>query len=881
VPPALLQFVEAPYPEAAFAKGITASVMTTLFIDETGKVVQVELAQPLEGDAANQGFEDAALKALSAFTFSPALVDGVPTPVKVQYRYDFVINIPEPDPIPDEVDPAPVDRSTLPVNLVIELRERGTRKPLDRAAVTLVKGDETIDDYALDGRYEAHGLSPGEWTIIIDADGYEPVSLTEEVFEGKRTEASYYIERTYYDVFDGKGDYKGDSDYVFETTSARVKREVSVQTLSVAEVQRIPGNQGDAIKVVQNLPGVARAPFGGGQIVIRGSAPEDSEILLDGSPIPLLFHFGGLSAVINSDILEEIQFIPGNFSVRYGRAIGGIVDVKTRRPNSEKYSGYINVDLLNTVALFEGPVGGGWAVQASARRSYIDAILPLVIPDDAPASLTTAPRYWDYQMRANWGSEKTINGEPVHEVELFSFGSDDVLEVILKEPSANNPGVRGNASTATNFHRGQARWIYRSKKLRNSLLYNFGGNALGFALSDTAYFKLNVFDHVIRDELNYEVADWLTLTGGLDMRFGNFDISVLAPRPPQEGEVGQGFNSSEFISADITGSTYRPATFAEASISPTEDLLFVLGTRVDYDRSIRDFSNDIRGSFRYQFAFDYDCQPLDDDPEAPCQAIPWRWAIKGGVGTFHQTPEDNESSIDFGNPDLTFQSAVHYTLGFETSVPTYEALFFDITGFYKSLSDMIAPSDRLIERDGETVPERLANTGIGNIWGGEFLIRHNLSNNFFGWISYTLSFSERQDAPEEPVRLFSFDQTHILTIIGSYKLPDNWQVGLRWRYTTGNPTTPRSRGVYLADADDYEAIPGETNSTRIPPFHQLDFRVDKTWIFDTWVLNAYLDIQNVYYNANPEGVTYNFDFTQSGITEGLPILPSFGVRGQF
>lgn len=214
-------------------------------------------------------------------------------------------------------------------------------------------------------------------------------------------------------------------------------------------------------------------------------------------------------------------------------------------------------------------------------------------------------------------------------------------------------------------------------------------------------------------------------------------------------------------------------------------------------------------------------------------------------------------------------------------MPYYEALFIDVTGFYKRLTDMISPSEELVERNGETVQERLANTGTGNIWGAEVLLRHNLSNNFFGWISYTLSFSERQDKPGDPVRPFSFDQTHIFTIIGSYKFPDNWQVGLRWRYTTGNPYTPRSRGAYISDSDDYEAVPAATNSARIDPFHQLDLRVDKSWIFDTWILNAYIDIQNVYYNANPEAVTNNFDFTQSGFVEGLPILPSFGVRGQF
>jgi TonB family protein len=40
---------------------------------------------------------------------------------------------------------------------------------------------------------------------------------------------------------------------------------------------------------------------------------------------------------------------------------------------------------------------------------------------------------------------------------------------------------------------------------------------------------------------------------------------------------------------------------------------------------------------------------------------------------------------------------------------------------------------------------------------------------FFGWISYTLSRSERHDVPSEPLSLFQFDQTHVLTLLGNYK----------------------------------------------------------------------------------------------------------------
>ena len=158
------------------------------------------------------------------------------------------------------------------------------------------------------------------------------------------------------------------------------------------------------------------------------------------------------------------------------------------------------------------------------------------------------------------------------------------------------------------------------------------------------------------------------------------------------------------------------------------------------------------------------------------------------------------------------------------------------------------------------------------------MLRHHLANNFFGWVAYTLSRSTRRDAPGEDEYLFDYDQTHILTVVASYKLPRNWQVGLRFRYVTGSPYTELTRGVYDADSGRYEAVTQERNGKRLGSFHQLDLRVDKDWIFDHWILTTYLDVQNIYYHANPEMVRYSFDYSETDVITGLPILPTIGVR---
>jgi outer membrane receptor for monomeric catechols len=173
------------------------------------------------------------------------------------------------------------------------------------------------------------------------------------------------------------------------------------------------------------------------------------------------------------------------------------------------------------------------------------------------------------------------------------------------------------------------------------------------------------------------------------------------------------------------------------------------------------------------------------------------------------------------------------------------------------------------------------NKGSGRVIGLELVARHEFTNKFSGWLAYTLSRSTRHDSMATEDRLFDYDQTHILAVLGSYLLPRNWQVGGRFRLVSGNPITPVTGAVFNASNDRYDPTYGKVNSDRLPLFHQLDLRVDKRWIYQQWILNLYLDIQNVYNHANVENYDYNFNYRKSNPQQGLPILTILGVKAEF
>src|SRR4051812_25300877 len=85
-PPKLVSFVEAPYPESEKAAGTEASVILQIAISATGAVDNVSVVK-----SAGAAFDEAAVSAARQFHFEPAEIDDKPAPIRIQYRYGFVL----------------------------------------------------------------------------------------------------------------------------------------------------------------------------------------------------------------------------------------------------------------------------------------------------------------------------------------------------------------------------------------------------------------------------------------------------------------------------------------------------------------------------------------------------------------------------------------------------------------------------------------------------------------------------------------------------------------------------------------------------------------------------------------------------------------------
>jgi outer membrane receptor for ferrienterochelin and colicin len=440
------------------------------------------------------------------------------------------------------------------------------------------------------------------------------------------------------------------------------------------------------------------------------------------------------------------------------------------------------------------------------------------------------------------------------------FGSDDRISILFKQPADFDPQAGGNQfGLATSFYRSLFSYTYTPNETwNNTLRISQGRNWLTFGIG-VLDFDIDVYTSQVRDTARVKWGDKVAFAVGGDFQFLRGAGVIALPPRTKEGQPPGNTDYTAIRRATFDNLDYwSPAAFAELEVRPVPSLLVVPGLRVDYFSRSSALAVEPRVGVRQGLA----------------KAV----TAKAGVGLFHQTPDFGEDYPGFGNPKLATEKAWHFSAGAEWRISEHISL--DATLFYKRLYDLVSPTDRVAIANGVVTPLIYDNGGKGRVRGAELLLRHDFSTEFTGWLAYTLSRSERLDSGKTDYRLFDFDQTHILTALGNYNFKHNITLGARFRYVSGNPRTPIVGSVMNVSADRYEPLFGAVNSTRNPAFHQLDIRLDKRWTFNRWVLTTYIDVQNVYNHKSPEGLAYNFDYSQSTPQGGLPILTLFGVRAE-
>ncbi|NLG15988.1 MAG: TonB-dependent receptor [Fibrobacter sp.] len=865
--PQQISFIKAEYPDDLVKKGVEGTVILELLVNENGDVDSVSVVRGLE-----PRLDKSAASASKQFKFTPAVAEGEPVAVLLQYEYRFSLD--------DAVDSIP-----QAVNFSGQVLEKGTRTPIADAMIVLTFKD-TIDNTLplpfskyigeigkingqrleenklvtesdSDGAFHFYALPACSVEVMIVANGYSTYQTLEKITPGEELVVRYFTERHTY------------SDLEIVVYGKIEEKEVSRHQMSIQEVRKIPGLAGDAIRVVQAMPGVARPSLGSGQVIVRGSPSWDSRYFLDGVQLHSLYHFGGMKSVYNSEALESIDFYPGGYGTRYGGAIAGVIEINGRKAKSDRIHGQVDVCDIDGSFFIEGPINKNISVLASGRRSFIGDIISWATKkagDLFPA--VVSPFYWDYLLR----TDATISKD--HNLFFTLFGYRDSMGIVYPEMRIGSEELSDAADRLgmnLSFHMGILGWDWTpATKWKNSLRYS-----LTYGIQRASIFGMMKQDadmlvSYFRDQLTYKFNRHCALNIGADIENISYDIMLVIPGA--NGLFQR--DTTENWSLGVVGA------YLNLELKPLESLLIVPGVRYDYFPELI-YDGSIVPEFWNYRRIDNN-KGYSGEPSLRLNSryeIVKKHTLKAAIGNYSQTPQPMGQVIHekWGEPSLPSTKAAHYVAGYEWQIN--DLISSDIQFYYNNQWNIPAYAEG---NDLSETKQLWFSNGRGRMYGMELMLRHQQSEKFFGWVAYTLSRSERYDNKEKNWILYGKDQTHNLQVLGSWHLKREFDFGFRMRFVSGDPTTPVT-GIIESENGNY-ILPeyGKTNSSRVNPFFQLDLRLDKKLVFDKWIYSFYVDLQNIswFLYKSPEMEIYSYDYSDKTTFSMFPML-AVGVKAEF
>jgi len=741
----------------------------------------------------------------------------------------------------------------------------GNGEAVPRANITVAgSGARAIADDA--GRFLLRGVRSGSITVRVRALGYRPTEQVVEVpefgiveMEVRLIPAPIMLAR-------------------IRTRAPSPERDRFEQVPDVGAVT-IPGKalsqlpavgEADVMRVVQTLPGVtARNDFSAGYNV-RGGESDQNLVLLDGIPIYNPFHVGGLFSTFLDETVADVKLITGGFPSPYGGRLSSVLDVTSADEARQGVHGTAAVSLLASSLSLGGALPTGvdsWNV--AARRTYADKvvgaftrnILPYHFRDVQAHATHVLPQGGSVSVTAYDGLD-LIDGALTGEPDSATLGTGDLrfgwgnqaAGITLMLPLSGGALPIG---TDVSIPLGDtASLVQRISITRFSTDLDLGGGSLTFS------------NRVLEMRLSGALA-WQrrnhTVTTGYEFSKHSVDYHVLSP-------------ATGVRLLDLTQRPSATSLYFEDLWQYSDKLLLRHGLRGEHVSGTNWYGVSPRVSAKYFLSKDLAVSV------AGGQYAQWLHSLRN---------EDLPIRVfDFWVASDRFvgvSRARHGVAGVEKWFGNSRFVRFE--SYLKKYARLLEPN----EADDPAVRgDEFIGVG-GQSYGADIYLRQLESHSLSGWLSYGYGVSTRSKAG---VRYFpGQDRRHNLNVVATYRTRNAYVFGSHFNFATGTPYTPivgqMVRRVYDGTRNAWDTgiqtreiqpVGGDRNAARYPPYHRLDFNVERTWrLRGRSTITPSLQLVNVYDRRNV--FTYQWSYlanppTKTAISQ-FPILPSIGLTVEF
>ena len=703
--------------------------------------------------------------------------------------------------------------------------EQTTGQPLAEAEIRFVEINVSGKTDA-SGNFQFVGIAVGTHTLSITHPTYEtPTTLKVEITAGDTAQVKIYLGaavRLETVVVEGQ----------------RLPPTISRKEIRGSELIRIPGAGRDALKGLTTLPSIGIPNDLFGILYIRGSAPGETLLYLDRTPLGYPFHYGGLFSTINSDSIEDIRIYAGGYGAEFGLDSQSVIDIRSREHSEKQWSGATDLNLISPAGFVEAKIGDKGYASAAGRFTIHNLILGLFFD-------WTFPTWSDYQLKFAYEiSERhhlTLNGLGATDHFDFSdFGSEDVEEAVDFSAYFKNGFEAEGIHLRSHFTDKLTSHLSLTRS-HNFLNIHLGGTSRQEDQPENERFlydiKVNTPMYTLREDVSYKLTPTLQLEPGF--------LLALSPAKSRTQTSSPGkidFESEEEPSwtrkLDEFNYTFRRAEgYLQTRYDPLSFLSIALGVRLDYLNLTEAFSVQPRGSLSV--------------------TLPTTSKLRFAYGRYEQSPLAYQVLKVDGNRDLKPSLTEHYIMELEHELSAQTELKFAL--YYKNMQKLVTRAinlEGLFDDSDAATTTAYLNQGTGFVSGAEIFLRHRVSEKFFGWLSYAYTHLERRETPDDVYKPFLFDNTHIVSIVANYNPTTKTEIGAKWQYSSGTTAVPLNALVMVQDPVTIGMHPLISDvasaifPTEFPTYHRLDLRFSRKGKWWGLPVTAYTEIRNVYNRKN-------------------------------
>lgn len=590
-------------------------------------------------------------------------------------------------------------------------------------------------------------------------------------------------------------------------TSGIYKNNTSSITIKPSQFGILPGLiEPDVLQTIQALPGVLSVDERISNINIRGGTHDQNLILYDGIKMYQSGHFFGLISAFNPYLTKNVSVHKNGTSAKYGDGVSSVIDMQLSNELSQNTKSGLGVNLINADGFAVLPLSKKTEIQIAARRSVTDIV--------------NTPAYDQYFQRVFQDSDLTNEDDAsISKNENFYFYDTSVkfLYDITKKDKLRVNFL--NIYNALNYEE-QARINnlneaseseLKQKNLASGLSYRRHWNN---KLNTTVAFYYSNYD---LNATNYDVLNDQRLIqenkvidGGLKLD-ANYSLN-------KHINLNAGFHFTEVgISnlEDVNNPLFRSfikrvirsySGFVEANyLSKNKNTLIKLGIRNNYFKKFNMHLVEPRLHINQQFFKDF------------------RVELSGEFKS-----QTTSQTIDLQSDFLGIEKR-RWVLANNTTIPIIKSKQTSLGLTYNKNKLLISAEGYIKHVDGITTRSQgfqnqfQSINAIGNyhIKGVDFLINKQINNVLNTWLSYSYSINEYTFNTLNNGQKFpnNADVKHVVNFAGTYTLNQlKLALGINWH--SGRPSTfPNENNPIIDNRINYQT----PNSSRLNNYLRADF----------------------------------------------------------